>query len=342
MAKAAPAPAPSNVTATPVNEVSGGANATKEVLAARTETWSDTEAPVVSGTEVVEMDGGLGEQNKAEQIMMALRGDGTVEEFAAKPDKVEKAGQEEKTPKVEAKTEEEPAKPTRKDLLASIGAEKKARALEAKVAELQAQNKALTEGTIADAMRARGLTREQAMEKLVLEGTGMAAADPDPERTALKAKVEALEKVAARAEDEAVAKVVAEHLAEVDVPLVKASKRVPVPQNDGTAVYRSTHDVIAELAEQLWIDDGKPSATEKNRRDYIAPAAELLERALNEEFGPLLAAKGAKSEKAAPAKATVPAVGKRGGPPRPAGNVDPYAGMDEYSRRLAIKREYGV
>ena len=37
----------------------------------------------------------------------------------------------------------------------------------------------------------------------------------------------------------------------VDVPLVKAAKRVPVPQDNGTAVYRSTHDVIAELAEQL-------------------------------------------------------------------------------------------
>ena len=341
------APAPQNVIATPVVEITGGGKAEKEILAGRTEQWNDgTDAPALSGpVEVVEMDAGLSEQSKAEQIMMALRGDGSTEEYALAGTKVEKVGEEkpDAPAKVEAKTEEEKPAPTRKDLLANIGAEKRARALETQLAAERAKNKTLTEGSIADAMKARGLTREQAMERLVLEATTPVAVDPDPERTALRARVEELSRVAARAEDAEVAKVVAEHIAEVDVPMVKASKRVAVPQDNGTAVYKSTHDVIAELAEQLWIDEGKPPASEKNRRDYIAPAAKLLEQALNEEFGPLLAAKAGKAEpaKAAPAR-TVPAVGKRGGPPRPATSSDPYAQLDEYSRREAIKRDFGV
>jgi len=348
MAKASNAPAPPPVAAAPVTEVTGGAAAQKEVLAGRTEMWGEDGETTIAGGEVVEMDGGIGEQTKAEQIMMALREDGSVAEFVDKASNVEKVTDEEKpAPEkpAEAKAEEEKPAPTRKDILANIGAEKARRALEAKLAETQAELKALREGSITELMRARGLTREQAMEKLVTEGVGAAApvVDPDPERTALKAKVEALEAVAKRAEDEAVAKVVADHLVDVDVPLVKASKRVPVPQDNGTAVYRPVHDVIAELAEQLWIEEGKPSAAEKPRQAYIKPAAELLERALNEEFGPLIAAKAGKTDpapKPAP-KTPVPAVGKRGGPPvRPV--ADPYAGMDDYSRRLAIKREFGV
>jgi hypothetical protein len=347
MAKAA-APAAPPIVVTPVTEITGGGAASKEILAGRSESWNDGE-PTVVGTEVVEMDAGLGEQSKAEQIMMALRGDGTTEEFGTPAGKVEKVGDEEKPdpkadelPNKSSETEAKP--PTRKDILANIGAEKQRRALEAKLAETQAQLKKFTDGSIAEVMRARGLTREQAMEQIVLEGAAGAAppVDPDPERTALKAKVEELSRIAAKAEDEAVAKVVNEHLEDVDVPLVKAATRIPVPQDNGTAVYKSKHDVIAELAEQLWIEDGKPSPAEKDRRSYIKPAAELLERALNEEFGPLIAAKAGKAEpKFVAPKAPVPAVGKRGGPPvrQPA---DPYSGMDDYSRRLAIKREYGV
>jgi hypothetical protein len=344
--------APQNVTSTPVVEITGGGAAAKEILAGKTERWNDTEGdalPQLSGTpEVVEMDAGLGEQSKAEQIMMALRGDGTTEEYTLAPTKTEKVGDENTpVPTGDPPKPDEAPKPNRKDLLANIGAEKRARALEVKLAELQAQNKALTDGSIADAMRARGLTREQAMERLVLEGTQPAAVDPNPEMTAMRAEVARLKQIADRAEAADVAKIVTDHIADVDAPRLKSMKRIALPTDDGTAaVYKPTHELLAELAEQLWVEDGSPPATYLERRAYLAPAAQKLEAALVEEYGPYVApAKPGINDQAAPSKPPfkqVPAVGKRGGPPRQSTSSDPYSGMDEYTRRLAIKREFGV
>lgn len=326
--------------AVPVISGRGGASESRQPLPMVTETWDtgDGSSSVLAGpVEVVEMDGGLGEQSKAEQIMIALRGDGTAEEFSNNTARnVVKMGDPEKP--AEVKTEEAEAKPeTRKDLLRKIDVEKRARTLEAQLKSEQAKNKVLTEGTVEQLMAARGLTRMQALEALAIGGN--APVDPNPEKTALEAEVARLSRIANAAEDAQVKAVVDEHIADIDAPLVKGMKRIPQPRADGTVVLRATHDVIADIAEQLWIEDGRPPGGAEVRRTYIAPAAERLQVALAEEYPDLVAAEKPKAE--APARPTVPAVGKRGAPTRQT-VADDLSGMDDYSRRLAIKQRFGV
>lgn len=328
MAKSAPAaPAP------PPVEIQGGGAGRGENLPGRTETWGEDSGSPIATSDVVEMDGGHGEQNKAEQIMQALRGDGSLAELTSPTTSdVVKLGTEEKTdePAVEAAAEKPP---TRKDLLKAIDSEKRARVLEAQLKVEQAKNKVYSEGDIAQIAAAKGISREKAMEQIVLGGVSPVV-DPNPEVTALKAEVARLKTIADDAENAKLESVVTDQIKDIDVPMVKAIKRVPMPQANGTAIYKSTHDVITELAEQLWVNEGSPA--QANPRDYLAPAAKLLEKALQEEFGGLVAAKTAPK-----APASVPAVGKRSSPARQTSS-DEFAGMDDYTRRLAIAKRFGV
>lgn len=340
MAKAAPAPE-----AVPVISGRGGASESRQPMPMVTEVWdAGGDASLAGPVEVVEMDGGLAEQSKAETIMQALRGDGTAEEFTSKPAQdVVQMGDPEKSAKPDENVivKNIDAKPeSRKDMLKKIDAEKRARGLEIQLKAEQAKNKALTEGTVEQIMAARGLTKIQALEALAI-GNPAAPVDPNPEATALKAEVARLSRIAATAEDAQLAAVINDHIKDVEVPLVKAVQRIAMPRPDGTAVYKSTHDVIAELAEQLWIEDGRPAESTKSRREYIAPAAELLNGALAEEYSGLIGAGKPKVAAAEERTPSVPAVGKRGAPARQT-NGDDLAGMDDYTRRLAIKQRFGV
>lgn len=295
------------------------------------------------------------------------------------PEEGETATEQEK-PAADAEAKAEQPKPKtvtpRRNILDNLATERAKRSLETRLQEANQQKNAaearskvleetLNSKSIASLAKRLGLTREQAMEQLVYaeeetdDTTAVAApaaeaakAAADPEKEELKRRLEALERTNRQATDAQAIAVTQGVLAPMDLPLVKAARRIPVPQADGTVVMMQKEQVILAIAEQRWIAEGRPMHVD--RRDYLAPAAETLEEALAEEHGPMLEAHAARSGKggsqtqaAAQGESkpngsakSVPALGKRmaPGPSAPAGEKLP---LDPDERRRAVKARFG-
>lgn len=275
-------------------------------------------------------------------------------------------GEEPAVIKAKSITPEKP-KVDRKSIFANLEAERAKRKLEAQLKDAnekanaaEARAKVLEDTSksksIARIARERGMTNEQVMEEMILKGDDAEedAAKPatpavDPEKEAMARRLEALERDRRAEIDQRANAVVAAVIGPLDLPLVKATKRIPWPKDDGTVVFRGKEELILAIAEQRWIDEGRPEHI--NRIDYLGPAAETLEEHLKEENGDMLAAHAARLGKVAKddapviaktnGTAKVPALGKRmtggGGTPAPGNGLS----MDPDVRRLQIKEKFG-
>jgi len=263
-------------------------------------------------------------------------------------------------------------KPTRRDILANVKAEREKRTLEASLKAANDRAKAAedraaavdgslkTKSLLKLAME-RGLTREQAVEALVLaeeDEVDAPAAQPaklDPVVAELKAKIEQMEQRDAQqqaAQANAGARlVVAETLRALDdVPLVMAAKTVTLHLSDGSIRHRPTSDAILEIAAQNWRADGSPA--DVDRKSYLAPAAAELEEKLRTDYGLTPEAYEAmKTKKAADVatevdvkevKPRVPALGKRMTPSSAPKDQSNGLSLDRDERDQQIKARFGL
>lgn len=302
----------------------------------------------------------------------------------AKPDakpaeeaKVEEDGGE-KPATAPAKVEPKPS--SRRDLLANLEAERQKRETEAalatsrqRIAELEAalrskdeEVKAAATADLYKIARARGLTREQALEAIIAAEEGDAppvvpAAKPekpaeDPVVAELRRKVEQMEARDREAQAIQAYANVAKAIEPVDAPVLKSVRTISMPMTDAAGnniVQQMTKEAaVLTLAESMWRGDGEPKAANKN--DYLVRAAEVLNEAI--EAGEVAASRDHRAGSAAakaPTKATaaaaatetedaVAAVGTRmggGGAPKSAGDGLP---KDEHDRRAEIKRRFNL
>lgn len=334
-----------------------------------------------------------GEESPAEEIKTVVTddvpdGDGDEAKEPAADDQAEAAGESEEAAAEPAEAEAQAEKPktppvtteskvkARRDILANIDTERAKRRLETQLREAgektnaaEARAKVLEETlnsrSIIKIAKERGITRDQLMEEIVMKEAEWEAEDPapaataaapekaqpDPEKEEMKRRLAALERDKIEATDAQATAIVQSQLAPLDLPLVKASKRIAVPQDDGTVRYQTKEQVILAIAEKRWIDEGRPMHVP--RVDYLGPAAETLEEALQEEHAEMLAAHTARHGKApaapaqdpAPAateKKRVPALGKRmsGGAQAPVpGNG---LSLDPDERRAQVKAQFGL
>lgn len=311
-------------------------------------------------------------EKPAETATSEAKAESTTEE---KPAAEAKDDDSVKTPVVKA----EPPKVGRRDLLANLEAERKKRETEAelgnsrtKIAELEAalkskddEVKAAATADLYKIARARGLTREQALEAIIAAEEGddtpvtptAAKAETkaeDPTIAELRAKVAKMEARDQEAQAIQAYATVTKVIEPLEAPTLKAVKTISMPMSDANGasiVQQMTKEAaVLTLAESMWNGDGKPTAANKN--DYLVRAAEVLNEAI--ESGEIAASVDRRSA-VPPVKSTaksvataeveedaVPAVGTRmggGGAPKSAGDGLP---KDEHERKAEIKRRFGL
>jgi len=274
------------------------------------------------------------EANKAAQVMEILRSkrpDDAPTDAPATPEAAE------------ATAEPEAAAPaSRKDALKALELEKRHRKLEKELKDtkdrLSVTERAFKEGKLAEIIKSRGLTPEQAVLEVLGEGSEAPAADPD-KVTELEKRLDALQaekQAVAMAQQEAqISAVVKSVLEPLDLPLTKASKRIAVPQADGSARFLPPDKVVAQVAEQMWIDAGSPEGEQMN---YLALAATNVEAMLAEEHAGIIEHVRGGKPAPAPRAPAVPALGKRAIPSAGKGGGDFNAIADADERRQAIRQ----
>lgn len=249
---------------------------------------------------------------------------------------------------------------SRKEMLSNLAAEKQRRQLENTLRE-ERQKRAqieqtLTKGSIREFAKARGMTKEQAMDELLMSLDGLddaptetpATPTVDPEVKVIKAKLEAMEAKEQAAQDQQLTSLVEAHTVNLDVPFLKAAKEVTLQDANGNPIKVPTRTAILTHAENLWKEAGSPQ-DQAARLSFLSKAAEEIDAALEEEHRPVLEAFQKRKAKAAPAtteapklvkKANVPAVGRKsgGGAAKPS---DSELSMDFDERRAQIAARFG-
>lgn len=272
----------------------------------------------------------------------------------------------------------EPKPTPRRDLLANLQAERQKRETESaletsrtRIAELEAalrskddEVKASATADLYKIARARGLTREQALEAIIAaeesDDTPVVPAAKtdkpaeDPVVAELKRKVEQMEARDREAQAIQAYANVAKAIDPVEAPHLKSVRTISMPMTDAAGnniVQPMTREAaVLTLAESMWNGDGKPAAANKN--DYLIRAAEVLNEAI--ETGEIAASRNHRAG-TAPAKVpakdppvatetedAVAAVGTRmggGGAPKGAGDGLP---KDEHDRKAEIKRRFNL
>lgn len=267
-----------------------------------------------------------------------------------------------------AKPEDETPAPAarRSTALANLESERKARELEATVKDLQKKleaaepvAKSIREGTLAQKIKALGLSKVETaelLEKLLvkdpeLEGSDAPAPAPkkSPEVLALEAKLEALEaRLNGRDGNEQADSVrraeasVAEEIKDVDLPLTHSEIPVTIKDDDGKVRVVTPYNLVLTTAYQMWLDSGKNG----HPKDFVKKAGANVEAHLREKY-PKAAARLAgqkptetetEEERPAP-RASGPSLGKRtGGAPS---SGPKKLSRDRDVRDQEIKREMG-
>jgi len=243
----------------------------------------------------------------------------------------------------EATAEPEAAAPaSRKDALKALELEKRHRKLEKELKDtkdrLSVTERAFKEGKLAEIIKSRGLTPEQAVLEVLGEGSEAPAAAPD-KVTELEKRLDALQaekQAVTMAQQEAqISAVVKSVLEPLDLPLTKASKRIAVPQADGSARFLPPDKVVAQVAEQMWVDAGSPEGEQMN---YLALAATNVEAMLAEEHAGIIEHVRGGKPAPAPRAPAVPALGKRAIPSAGKGGGDFNGIADADERRQAIRQ----
>jgi hypothetical protein len=285
----------------------------------------------------------------------ALMGDDATTEDDA--DEQEQTGQK-STQEVAAeggqKSGQEPAaKPARRDLFAKLEDERRKRGIEEELKSEQSKRrdleKTVKEGSVLQLLQARGMTREQALEEMLTEPDGSVPVpkpQADPEVAGLKDKVSRLEAERASETMTRALEVVAKETADLDIPLVRAAKKIPVPTDNGGIRLVSGAKLVMETAHALWLQAGQQGGA----AEYLKEAAQLVEEQLEEDNADLAAAYAAKKAPRvakvedkgdAPAKEKTAAVGKR----MSAGSARETAAsklpMDADERRREVARRMG-
>ncbi|HET7036581.1 MAG TPA: hypothetical protein VFI42_12935 [Thermomicrobiaceae bacterium] len=252
------------------------------------------------------------------------------------------------------------AKPKRKDLFARIDEEKRRLDIENELKTERQKREELErtvkQGSTLQILQARGMTREQALEELLTNPEEAAAAaeptkkEKDPEVEKLRSDVERLQAERREANMQAALRIVENTAKDLDVPLVRAAKKIPVPTDNGGVRIVSGYQLVLETARALWEQAGQTG----EHAAHLKEAAELVEEQLQEENQELLdayakkrgggAKDGEKDETdAKPAKKPAPpAVGKRmsAGSPREASGAK--LPMDPEERKAAVKARLGL
>jgi len=292
------------------------------------------------------------------------------EKAAKDRDEPLKVGDDEDAAPAAAKTDDEPsaaAEPPaarRSTALANLEAERKTRALEATVKDLQKKleasepvAKSIREGTLAQRVKALGLSKaDQAelLEKLLVKDPELDGA-PDapataprdtPELAALKETVKELQRrLDSRDGNEEAAQIaraeaaVADGLKDVDLPLTHSEVPVTIDRDGKPAVVTPYHLVLL-TANQMWLDSGKNG----HPKDYVKRAGANVEAHLREK-NPKLAARldAQKTVDGAAAPVPVssggPSLGKRTGKGAPTN--PPKLPRDRDARDQVIKKDMG-
>lgn len=312
--------------------------------------WNDLQSdtggpPTTEGAPVV--DEGKVEGDKEQQIRALLNKQLVKDE----PAEGETAEEPETKTDEPVKTEvTEPAKPTRRDMLGNLDAEKQKRKLERELKEERAARQtaeAALKGDLLAVARAKGLTKDQALNAILeapdsTPAAAIAAADPINER------LSRLEQRERDLNQRQALEVVETLTKDLDIPLVRASARIAVQDDKGVTRYLSGRELVLETAQQLWLDDGEPRDAQgrpTGQTEYIRRAAAAAEEQLYEDDRPrfeAVIAKKAKAPAAAPVKKeAAPAVGRRTGGAGPKVSAGDGLPEDVDERRMAIKARMG-
>lgn len=314
-------------------------------LEAETVEWGKEDSPT-EGAAVAELKESMPDADARAAKVAALLGR-SVDPAATEEAEKEPAAEE--PPAEEAKPE--PPKPSRKDLMANIASEKQRLGLEQTLkterAERERLEKLVKSGSALQLLQARGMSREAALQEL-LENPEVAEDATPPEKNP---EVEELKTKVSQMEADNAAKAMKSALAytesatkDLDVPLVRAAKKIPVPTDNGGVRMVSGHQLVMETAYALSREAGDAD----NPAIYLKQAAELVEEQLAEEHKELLEAyeakrgkKPAEKEPEEKKQAAPPALGKRmtGG----TNKVVPGGGLprDADERRQAVKERFG-
>lgn len=382
-----PAIAPRQPTGERVQRVTGAATASEVPTGGQRHAPPMQPDPTVqataNATKVIQWDNGAPRGTKLDDETPpgAALGDqttaGTEAAAGGKPAKVPKDRDEplkldddETPPAAAAKTDDEPQKPApaarRSAALANLEAERRARELETTVKDLQKKleavepvAKSIREGTLAQKVKALGLSKTETaelLEKLLVkdpeleggEDAPAAAPKKSAEVLALEKKLEELEaKVNGREGNEQAANIaraeanVAEDLKDADLPLTQSEVPVTITE-DGKQRVVSPYHLVLLTSHQMWLDSGKNG----HPRDFVKKAGNNVEAHLREKNPKLaarLAAQAARTEtedEPAPApRGGSPSLGKRAGGGAPTN--PPKLPKDRDARDIEIKRQFG-
>jgi len=203
-------------------------------------------------------------------------------------------------------------------------------------------------GDLLSIARAKGITRDQALDLLMADPATLPDKPPEKPSTdpALNDRVAKLEQREAEINRREAMTIVERLTEKMDIPVVRATRRVTVESSDGKTEVMSGLELVHATARRLWEQDGSPAG---QQHAYVAKAAPLVEEQLIEDQRGVLEAyaakRGAPAAAATPPKKPTPApsVGKRtgGAAPRAGSNEALPANLEAEERREAVKARFG-
>ncbi len=324
-------------------------------------TWNDLadseERPMSNNKDMKEVATGEDKESKIRALLRRPASEVTAAEVAEAADgsteEVTEATEEPGTTEEPAEVAETP--PARREMFDKVDAEAKRVSLERQLREANAARKAAEDaiktGDLASIMKARGITKDQAIDLILSDpnATAAPAATVDPIDARLT-KIEERERAAMRRE---AVVVVGEHTKDLKIPVTRATKAVTVVDGDGRQRIMSGMELIVATAQRLHQMDGSPPHRAPNsylkeaalatEQQLIADQKEAFEAYAEEHRG---APKPTPGEGGAPkprttSKAPPTGLGRTGGGTGATKKDDIRLPEDQDDRQKAIKARFG-